>query len=246
MRAKDFFEAAQGLPIAPLDHIVGPGGVIVVAPHPDDESLGCGGLIALAQAQGRAVVVIIVSDGCGSHPNSRSHPPERLRALRQEETREAATALGLESSSVLFLGLPDRSVPQDGAAAEEAADAIADVARNIDASAILATWAHDPHCDHQAAWRIAAMAHRRLQTDRALLAYPIWGWSLPPDAEVGAAPEGWRLAIDDVLALKQRAIAAHRSQVTDIVENDPPVLILPESALEPFKRTYEIFLRGSP
>src|SRR5690606_16204888 len=44
--------------------------ITVIAPHPDDESLGCGGLIAALAADGRAVQVVFVTDGAGSHPNS--------------------------------------------------------------------------------------------------------------------------------------------------------------------------------
>ena len=87
MRADAFFEAVKALPVAPLATLVPEGrGLVVVAPHPDDESLGCGGLIVQALADGRAVRVVIVSDGCGSHPNSKAYPHERLRALRESET----------------------------------------------------------------------------------------------------------------------------------------------------------------
>ena len=63
------------------------GGFVVVAPHPDDESLACGGLIAKACAENRPMRVVIVSDGAGSHPNSKACPPDRMRALREEETQ---------------------------------------------------------------------------------------------------------------------------------------------------------------
>jgi LmbE family N-acetylglucosaminyl deacetylase len=86
---------------------------IVVAPHPDDESLACGGLLAEACRQGLRGKVVVVSDGVGSHPNSKAYPPDRLRSLREEEARQAATELGLKPEDMFFLGLPDRFVPSE-------------------------------------------------------------------------------------------------------------------------------------
>jgi LmbE family N-acetylglucosaminyl deacetylase len=243
--AEEFFEIADRLPVAPFECVVGSRGIVVVAPHPDDETLGCGGLIALARDEGRAIRVIVVSDGCGSHPNSKSHPPNKLRELRERETCAAVGALGIEEAALTFLRLPDRHVPDKGDEAERAARAIAAVAQEIGASAIFATWRHDPHRDHQAAWRIAALAQRTRPRDAALIAYPIWGWRLPPQTPLPSRPKGWRLAIDRVLPRKRRAIAAHRSQISDFVENDPPIRILAEDDLERFQGPYEIFLKGA-
>ncbi|HEX2943304.1 MAG TPA: PIG-L family deacetylase, partial [Rhodopila sp.] len=70
-RAADHHRAWRSLPLGTLDHIAGTGTCLILAPHPDDESLGCGGLIATAVAAGRAPLVVILTDGAGSHPNSR-------------------------------------------------------------------------------------------------------------------------------------------------------------------------------
>ena len=78
-----------------LDDIIGGGTCLILAPHPDDESLGCGGLIAACVAAGRPPLVAVLTDGAGSHPNSRTYPPDRLRAVRAQEVRTAVGMLGL-------------------------------------------------------------------------------------------------------------------------------------------------------
>ena len=221
MRADAFLEAVKAMPVAPLATLVpGGGGLVVVAPHPDDESLGCGGLIAQAVREGRTVRVVVVSNGCGSHPNSKAYPHDRLRDLREAETVAAMAELGLSSEHVHFLRLPDGGVPSEGADAEAAADRIADIAREAGASALFVTWRHDPHCDHTASAAIAGLAQARLP-GLAAYAYPVWGWTLPPEREVGPAPEGYRLAVEDERTAKRRAVEAHASQVSGLITDDP-------------------------
>ena len=96
MTAGELLDAAHSFPFRPLREKLEDRPFIVVAPHPDDESLACGGLIADACRQGLRGKVVIVSDGAGSHPNSKAYPPDRLRALREEEARRAGAELGLK------------------------------------------------------------------------------------------------------------------------------------------------------
>jgi LmbE family N-acetylglucosaminyl deacetylase len=239
MRADAFLAAADALPIASLDALVGTGGLVVVAPHPDDESLGCGGLIAAARAAGRRVHLVVISDGCGSHTHSQLYPPEKLRTLREAETVRAVTLLGLATDDVTFLRLPDAHVPSDGSDAEAAADAVARAAAACGASAAFVTWRHDPHCDHKAAAAIVALARSRMPGVR-VYEYPVWGWTLPPETEVGPEPTGLRLDVSAYRAIKARAVAAHESQTTDLISDDPGGFRLEPAMIErlcgPFER----------
>ena len=105
MRADVYLAAARTLPLADL-HTVTLGCALVLAPHPDDESLGCGGLIAAACAGGQPPIVVVLTDGAGSHPNSRAYPPDRLRTTREAETLAALACLGLLEDRVVFLRTP--------------------------------------------------------------------------------------------------------------------------------------------
>ena len=239
MRADAFLAAADALPLGSLDDLVGTGGLVVVAPHPDDESLGCGGLIAAARASGRHVHLVVVSDGCGSHTHSRLYPPETLRTLREAETLRAMSILGLNADDVTFLRLPDAHVPSEGPAAAVAAAAIARAASACAAGAVFVTWRHDPHCDHKAAAAIVGLARPRMPGVR-VYEYPVWGWTLPPQTEVGSAPTGLRLDVSAHRETKIRAVAAHESQTTDLISDDPEGFRLERAMIDrlcgPFER----------
>ncbi len=238
-------EAMEALPLLRFDDL-DIQALLVIAPHPDDESLGCGGMIAAACAAGVPVTVLIVSDGAGSHPNSVAYPPDRLRALREAETLEATAELGLAPDCVTFLRLPDRFVPSDGVQAQAAVAAMVAAAPGGHAATIAVTWPHDPHCDHQAAFALARHAHLRLPGSK-LLAYPIWGLSRPRHERIAQSEiGGFRLAISEYLPAKRRAIAAHRSQTTSLIGDDPTGFRLTAQDLARFDGPSEIFLKVEP
>ena len=111
MTAGELLDAAHSFQFRPLREQLEDRPFIVVAPHPDDESLACGGLIADACRQGLRGTVVIVSDGVGSHPNSKAYPPDRLRSLREGEARRAARSLGSRPEEIALPRSPDRFVP---------------------------------------------------------------------------------------------------------------------------------------
>jgi LmbE family N-acetylglucosaminyl deacetylase len=216
--------------------------MVVISPHPDDESLGMGGTVAAARAAGIDVRVVIVSDGAKSHPNSRRFPRERLVALRRAETAEAGRHLGLAPGSVTHLDLPDAAVPMTGLAFEAAVAHLAAVVDASRAASVFVTWRHDPHCDHEAA---DAMA-RHLRAHRPSLtywSYPIWGWHLDPAMEVDeGAPRGVRVDVSAWLDAKARAVAAHVSQMTELIDDDPEGFRFTPDKLAPFQQSFETFL----
>jgi LmbE family N-acetylglucosaminyl deacetylase len=242
VRAADALSAMKAMPLLSFGQLA-IRGLIVVAPHPDDESLGCGGLIAAARTDGIPVRIVVVSDGAGSHPNSVSYPPERLRRLRERETLAAVAELGVPADAVSFLGLPDRYVPTEGPEAAAAIASIVAIAQACGAELMTVTWQHDPHHDHQAAFALARAACDRLPGVR-LCAYPIWGWTLPADhALPGDIPQGFRLAIEGHLPAKRRAIAAHRSQISRLIDDDPAGFMLSADDLARFDQPYETFIK---
>lgn len=239
--AASALQAMAALTLVPLTAVTGDAPVLVLAPHADDETLGCGGLIAAASSAGHPPFVLVLTDGTGSHPNSKSHPPRRLKAVREQEARDAVTILGLPSNRIDFLGLRDTAAPMDGEEFEAAVAAIRVTTEKIGATTILAPWQHDPHCDHLAAHRMAVEVAARGGLRH--LAYPVWGWTLAPGVMLpGPMPHGMRLDITRHLAAKQRAIAAHVSQYGGLIDDDPAGFQLPPNLLEVFSRPCETFL----
>jgi LmbE family N-acetylglucosaminyl deacetylase len=243
MTAGEALEAAHSFPFRPLREMVADRPFIVVAPHPDDESLACGGLMVDASREGLRCKVVIVSDGAGSHPNSKAYPPERLAALREEEAKQAGAELGLKPEDILFLRLPDRFVPSEGEEAQRAIEAIVGCASGIGARSLFVSWRHDPHCDHEASYRIAREVQRRAGEIR-LFEYVIWGHTLPLLTEVDPIG-GFRIQVDQkALEKKRRAIAAHRSQTTNLINDDPDGFRFTQSGLARFDLPYEFFFES--
>lgn len=241
VRVSDVLQALRELPVTDLQAVFGEEPVLVLAPHPDDESLGCGGLIAEHHARGHAVHVMVLTDGTGSHPNSREYPATRLAALRMDEARDAIAALGLPRDRIDFLGLPDGHAPLSGKQLHGAAARVAEFAATRGIRSICTTWPHDPHRDHVAAYRVGQIVAREIGA--RLLGYPVWTWTLPPTGWLPDTPlHGARLDIASRLAAKQRAIACHRSQITDLIRDDPEGFRLSPAFLALFDWPFEVLV----
>ena len=174
--AIDVLQRMRELPLGDIETLIGSGPLMVLAPHPDDESLGCGGVIAEARARGHDVSVVVVTDGTASHPNSRTHLAARLRAVREEEVRAAVAELGVPATSLSFLRLRDGKAPHRGPEFKNVAANLTELARSCGIATICTTWQHDPHPDHLATFRLGCSVATRLGS--RLLSYPVWGWTL--------------------------------------------------------------------
>jgi LmbE family N-acetylglucosaminyl deacetylase len=242
MLASAFFHAVESLPLATLDELTGMQPFVVVAPHPDDETLGCAGLMAEARACALEFRIIIVTDGGASH-RSQLYPRERLVKLRKNESLAAAEQIGVPRGWLSDIGLPDGATPLEGPVFDSTATAIADLAGDARARTLFVTSRHDPHCDHQAVHDIVRTAARH--AGLKVWSYPIWGWHLPPDKKLTEARAlGVRLDIGKWLEVKRAAIRCHRSQMTKMIADDPYGFSFTREMLAPFERPFEYFLRS--
>ncbi|SMB87509.1 LmbE family protein [Hymenobacter roseosalivarius DSM 11622] len=232
------------LPLRPAEFAPQLGPTVVIAPHPDDESLGCGGLLALLCQARVPVMAILVTDGTMSHPNSQKYPPAARRHLREAEFEAALVALGILKAPH-YLGLPDGNVPTAGAAGfEEAAEQLRIYISQFSPTTIVAPWRRDPHPDHRATSQLVRAALAQLAAPPRLLEYVVWAWerAAPPDLPQPGEVEGWCLDITSVLDQKQQAIAAHRSQLTNLIDDDPTGFQLSPAMLAHFAQPFEVYL----
>ncbi len=230
----------EALPFGALADIAGDRPVLVMAPHADDESLGCGGLIAALCRAGAPPAVLVLTDGTGSHPGSAAFPPARLAQIRQNEAREAVRLLGLPQDRIHFAGQRDTAAPTGGPEFDAALDKVSALCRTSGIGTLLAPWRHDPHCDHEAGDLLARAVAGSLALRH--LSYPVWGWTLPENHSLPEMPDGFRLDIRHDLAAKTRAIMAHQSQYGGLITDDPTGFRLPGELLRVFERPHETFL----
>lgn len=216
--------------------LVPPGArLVVVAPHPDDEILACGGLLQMLAASAPAPLFVAVTDGEASHPGSSAWPPARLRATRPGETLAALRCLGLDGPAMLRLGIADGGVTAaEGALARRLGDILAP------GDVVVTTWRYDGHPDHEACAR--ACAEAAAQCGARTLEVPIWGWhwSTPGDAAMPLA-QARKLALPQaVLARKRAAMACFRSQVLPDASRGAEAVV-PAAALERVLNPFELY-----
>lgn len=212
--------------------------LLVVAAHPDDETLGVGGLLAGLPAD-VALDVVVAADGSGSHPDSPTHTPTDLARIRRREAEHALRLLA-PRARLHLLDLPD------GDLAAHRNDLTAALVRLVrpGESVLLAPYRHDGHPDHEAAAQATAATAWR--TDARLLEYPIWLWHWQaPDALPWAAVR----RVDLPAAQRERksaAVVAHHSQVAPLSAHPGDEVLLPAEVLAHFARPWETLLVAEP
>lgn len=235
--------AASGvsaLPELPLDQSELAGmAFVVLAAHPDDETLGAGGFLAKLHAAGAAVEILLCTAGEASHPDSQTTTPEQLAAVRRTEFDTAVSGLA-PSASWRFLELPDGQL---AAHAKVIAQAVREATASFDHAAeavtIVAPYRNDGHTDHDTLGSVAAEVAE--QGGHGLLEYPIWYWLWAGSDD--ATWESWvRVPLTDQdQQAKSKAMRAHTSQTQPLSAEPGDETLLSDSFLEHFKRPWETF-----
>jgi LmbE family N-acetylglucosaminyl deacetylase len=225
-RYRSQLEALPSAPIAPAAR------TLVFAPHPDDETLGCGGTIALKRKAGIPVRIAVLTDGSRSHPRLMAR--DSMRAIRERETLAAAAILGVEQQNVEFLRFPDTELARHH---EAAVEQVSGILERDAPDEVYLPYRHDPLGDHVAAAAIVLEALRSCRRAVRLYEYPIWLWLTWPWVPVGTGLRRWqrslwkstlraqfgrRLAreftcvvdIETVADVKRAALDCHESQIT--------------------------------
>lgn len=207
---------------------------VIFAPHPDDETLGCGGVAAKKIALGAQVQFVFVTDGSASHRTGISG--DELRRMREAEAVEAVRRLGGTADRVTFLGFPDGSAIGH---VEKMTAAIVPLLERWRPESVYVCHRKEPPPDHVAVNLAVWEAVRTLDLNVTLFEYPIWYWYHWPWMRMrGDLPGLWRMKlrqtiataaglralfaldtladVSDVLTVKREALAAHVSQVRGV------------------------------
>jgi LmbE family N-acetylglucosaminyl deacetylase len=203
--------------------------LVIVAPHPDDETLALGGLLAVHEN----CLLVGVTDGEASHPRSRVLTPAQLADRRRDERRAALTRLGRGELPVELAGHPDGAVDEALLSKQ-----LATLLRPGDIC--LATWRRDRHPDHEAVGRAAAAASDAVGVP--LWEYPVWmwHWARPEDARVPWARARPIPLSAATRARKRDAVLAFRTQLEPLGNGPDEAAVLPAEVLAHFDRDAEI------
>lgn len=187
----------NALELAPLHPARPPAGrILVLAPHPDDEVLGCGGTLAESVAVGRASVVrvLYLTDGeYGVKAALRSSASD----IRRAESRRGLAILGLDQA--VYAGFPDQGLHS----AESAVQVIREHLAAFMPDVVMVPPPLDPHPDHRAAASLLARSLVHGEGSRPA----IWMYEVQPCMPMNAL-----VRIDERAGIKAQALREHRSQ----------------------------------
>jgi LmbE family N-acetylglucosaminyl deacetylase len=203
--------------------------VVLISPHPDDETLAAGGLIQALRERGVPVTLVAVTDGeCAYAPVGDA----RLAEVRTVEQMQAAERLGVGREEVVRLHLPDSDVRA------KKAELLDRLRPYVTAEAhVIAPWPKDFHPDHEVCGEVAKELAER--TGALLTFYVFWTWHRgTPETLRGLTMEAFSLTAEQQ-AGKAEALGMHASQLGH-ASGDP---ILHEEHLWPARLPFEVYLR---
>lgn len=229
--------------------------VLVVAPHPDDETIGCGATVARRRAAGTQVDVAVVTDGRHSHRSAVISQAE-LGRIRCAESVEACGVLGVPEGRVHLLGFEELTLWDR---LDEVATSLATLLESCRPDEVLVVSEHDWHTDHRAVNRALLEAAGRSGYDGKVAAFPVWFWADGPwriepwagvreelialvrhPLEARSLPQAELISTDGFADVKREAFSRYRSQVTNLT-GEPTWQTFPRGWIEPFVGPYEPF-----
>jgi len=219
---------------------------VVVAPHPDDEIFGAGGIIAMKREAGVPVHVIFLTAGENSHSTCCAPAHEEVGDVRRQQAVEATAYLGLQFDNLTWLNLTDGKIPFRGQVGYD--KAVTNLADEFDRLALTEIYCPHPHDwfpDHEAASRIVREAAQRSNHQFKIVNYTVWAWYNTPSpmSKFFDWKTGWKLDIQPVFEKKALAIHKYLNSVPAPC-GYPYCGRLPKALLHGIRKPNEIFFDG--
>lgn len=225
----------------------GPGSSVIVAPHPDDEVFGAGGLIASKRAAGVRVDVVFLTDGGESHAGCCGLSAGEIGANRRRLAERAGGLLGIEDGNRHWLEWADGTLPRTGAPGfAEAATTMKAVLEDLAPQEVYCPHPMEVWSDHVAASEIVAAAAAGMATRPRIYYYLVWAWLNQPLR--GLLKLGWRKSrrcdIGDVFEAKKAAMQAYLDGRAPGCGR-PWIGVLPADLLRAFDWPHELFFEAA-
>jgi len=200
---------------------------IVFAPHPDDETLGCGGTIAKRLSEGYNVYVVFMTDGRHSLAEfgiSSGPTPSEMKEIRREEAKRAMKILGLQERNLLFLDFEDKTLEKHESLVQER---IVDILKDTSPEEVFLPQEKEYNTDHRVTNLITKRAIEVSNLHPIEYQYTI-AWSFPFYLLMHVMNERTfdyltsnflkrdliRVDVSRFFPLKEMAIKEYRSQIT--------------------------------
>jgi LmbE family N-acetylglucosaminyl deacetylase len=221
-----------------------PGRLVVIAPHPDDEIFGCGGLIAHAKARQAQIHIILLTGGENAHENCCEVKEEDLSDKRRTLAMSAGAVLGLSSEAFTFMGWPDGNLEESILRDSEKLMQLAGVIESFSPDAIFCPHPFEGWSDHVAAQGITRAAIKCSKVKTTIYYYCVWFWHSM--SLIKAFQCDWKnaftLDIRDVYDQKQRAISEYMNPLAPC--GNPWSGKLPNEFLKAFQWKKELFFKS--
>lgn len=186
---------------------------LIIAPHQDDETFGCGGLIALKRRANTPVEIVFVTDGLQSHGEAQ---PADLGERRRAEALAAARVLGVQEGNVHFMNLPDAGLSTLTAARrQQGVETLLAHINRCAAEEVFVCHRRDRHPDHEATFALLSDALKQATGPVQVWQYIIWmPWLAVLGVQIGLSDlrGARRLNVQAVLETKRQAVEVYRSQ----------------------------------